>query len=107
MDEARAVIHRLERIEALEREGATPQLLLAEVRELLREGEEWIRAERDGTDRAEEALDRCRLAHDRGSGCDAAEKFVPALAARPLNPTGSSPSVQAKPASDDRRVPVA
>jgi hypothetical protein len=65
MDEARAVIHRLERIEALEREGAEPQLLLAEVRELLREGEKWVRAERDGTDRAEEALERCRLAHGR------------------------------------------
>jgi len=62
MDEARAVIHRLERIEALEREGAAPELLLAEVRELLREGEEWVRAERDGTGEAVEALERCRLA---------------------------------------------
>jgi len=66
MDEARAVIHRPERIEALDREGATPQLLLAEVRELLREGEEWVRAEREGTDPAAEALERCRLAHDMG-----------------------------------------
>ena len=63
MDEARAVIQRLERIEALEREGATPELVLAEVRELLREGEDWIRAERHGTDAAAEALERCRLAH--------------------------------------------
>jgi hypothetical protein len=62
MDEARAVIERLERIEALEREGATPELVLAEVQELLREGEEWIRAERDGTDSAAEALECCRLA---------------------------------------------
>src|SRR5215475_4313228 len=107
MDEARAVIHRLERIEALEREGADPQLLLAEVRELLREGEEWVRAERDGTDRAEEALERCRLVHGRGSACAAAEKVMPALPARPLNPAGASPSVQAKPAPDDRRMPVA
>jgi len=66
MDEARAVIHRLGRIEALEREGAPPELLLAEVRELLREGEEWVRAEREGTDRAAEALERCSLAHDMG-----------------------------------------
>jgi hypothetical protein len=66
MDEARAVIHRLKRIEALEREGAAPQLLLAEVRELLREGEEWVRAERGGADRAGGALERCRLAHDVG-----------------------------------------
>jgi hypothetical protein len=107
MDEARAVIHRLERIEALEHEGAAPQLLLAEVRELLREGEAWVRAERDGTELATEAIERCRLAHGRGSACDAAEKVVPALPPRPLNPTGSSPSVQAEPASDERRVPVA
>lgn len=66
MDEARAVMHRLERIEALEREGAKPQLLLAEVRELLREGEAWVRAERDGTDLAAQALERCRLAQDAG-----------------------------------------
>jgi hypothetical protein len=66
MDEARAVIRRLERIEALEGEGAGPKQLLAEVRELLREGEAWIEAERDGTDLAAEALDRCRLAHDAG-----------------------------------------
>jgi hypothetical protein len=64
MDEARAVIQRLERIEALEREGAAPQLLLAEVRELLREGEEWVRAERVGIGPAAEALDRCRLAYE-------------------------------------------
>jgi hypothetical protein len=66
MEEARAVMHRLERIEALEREGAEPQLLLAEVRELLREGEVWVKAERDGTDPAAKALERCRLAHDAG-----------------------------------------
>jgi len=66
MDEARAVMHRLERIEALEREGAEPKQLLAEVRELLREGEAWIEAERDGTKFAAEALERCRLAHDAG-----------------------------------------
>jgi len=59
-------MHRLQRIEALEREGAAPQLLLAEVRELLREGEAWVRAERDGTDVAAEALERCRLAHELG-----------------------------------------
>jgi hypothetical protein len=67
MDEARAVIHRLKRIEALEREGATPQLLLAEVRELLREGEAWVRAERDGTELAATALERCRLAYEAGA----------------------------------------
>jgi len=76
MDEARAVIHRLERIEALDREGATPQLLLADVRELLREGEEWVRAEREGTDRAAEALERCSLAHDIGGGSGGVESHA-------------------------------
>jgi hypothetical protein len=67
VDEARAVLHRLERIEALEREGAPPRTLLAEVRELLREGEAWLETERDGTAPAAEALERCRLAHDAGA----------------------------------------
>jgi hypothetical protein len=66
VDEARAVIQRLERIEALEREGAGPKQLLAEVRELLREGEVWLEQEREGTDLAADALDRCRTAHDAG-----------------------------------------
>jgi hypothetical protein len=64
VDEARAVIHRLERIEALEREGAGPKQLLAEVRELLREGEAWLETEREGTELAADALERCRKAHD-------------------------------------------
>ncbi len=59
-------MHRLERIEALEREGAGPRQLLAEVRELLREGEAWLETERDGTDVAADALERCRQAHDAG-----------------------------------------
>ena len=47
MDEARAVLERLERIEALEREGAHPQHLLAELRALVSEAEAWARRERD------------------------------------------------------------
>jgi hypothetical protein len=64
MDEARAVLHRLERIEALEREGAPARSLLAEVHALLAEAEIWVAAERDGTDLAEQALLRCRDAVD-------------------------------------------
>ena len=64
MDEARAVITRLARIEALEREGAPPRAVLAEVRELLREGEAWIESERDGIELAADALERCRFAKD-------------------------------------------
>ena len=47
MDEARAVMRRLERIEALEREDAHPAALLAELHELVREAEAWARVEGD------------------------------------------------------------
>jgi hypothetical protein len=47
MDEARAVLSRLERIEALERERAHPTAVLAELQELVREAEKWARLEGD------------------------------------------------------------
>jgi hypothetical protein len=47
MDEARAVLARLERIEALERDGAGVTPLLTELRELVREATEWAERERD------------------------------------------------------------
>jgi hypothetical protein len=47
MKEARAVLARLERIETLERERAGVPLLLAELRELVREASEWAERERD------------------------------------------------------------
>jgi hypothetical protein len=47
MEEARAVMARLERIETLEREGAGVPSLLAELRELIREAGEWAERERD------------------------------------------------------------
>jgi non-ribosomal peptide synthetase component F len=47
MDEARAVLARLERIEAFERAGAGAPLLLPELRELVREATEWAERERD------------------------------------------------------------
>ena len=56
MDEARAVMQRLDRIEALEREGAHPTTVLAELRELVREAEAWARVEADG--RAQQAAER-------------------------------------------------
>jgi hypothetical protein len=52
MDEARAVLARLERIEALEREGADAHSLLAELRELVREAALWAECERDPQARA-------------------------------------------------------
>ena len=60
VEEARAVIHRLDRIDALEREGAHPTTLLAELRELVREAEAWAR--REGDERAQRAVERCEEA---------------------------------------------
>lgn len=48
MDEARKVIRRLERIEALQSSRAPAEELLGEVRQLLREGEAWLAAEQNG-----------------------------------------------------------
>ncbi len=47
MEEARAVLARLERIEQLDRAGAPPAALLPELRALVGEAEEWARRERD------------------------------------------------------------
>ncbi|HZC74979.1 MAG TPA: hypothetical protein VE220_03305 [Gaiellaceae bacterium] len=47
MEEARAVLARLERIETLEREGAEASSLLVELRELIREATDWAARERD------------------------------------------------------------
>jgi hypothetical protein len=47
MEEARAVLARLERIEALDRAHAEPGVLLGELRELVREVEIWAKRERD------------------------------------------------------------
>ena len=41
MEESRAILRRLERIEALDRAGADAGRLLGELRELLAEAEEW------------------------------------------------------------------
>jgi hypothetical protein len=57
MDEARAVIDRLDRIEALERDGAPPGVLLEELRGLVRDAETWARLEGDA--RAAAAVGRC------------------------------------------------
>ncbi len=61
MDEARAVLARLERIEALERESAPASALLAELRLLVTEAEAWVRADRPGA-QAEDAVARCSAA---------------------------------------------
>jgi hypothetical protein len=60
MDEARAVLRRLRRIDALERERASASLLLAEVHALLVEAEAWLAVEGAGADDAARALEQCR-----------------------------------------------
>ena len=61
MEEAR-VLARLDRIDALDREGAPPGELLAELRGLLREAETWSREPRRATDGNEEVVERLRTA---------------------------------------------
>jgi hypothetical protein len=60
VDEARAVIDRLDRIEQLEQNHAPPAVLLAELRDLVRAAETWARVERDT--RARAAVERCEEA---------------------------------------------
>jgi hypothetical protein len=68
MDEARAVLERLERIEAMDRAGADAPSLLAELRELVREANEWADAENDPAARA--AAEALLVAGRRGAARD-------------------------------------
>lgn len=58
MEEARAVLDRLDRIERLDGAGAPPGELLAELRLLLDEATAWSRADGGG----EEVVERLRAA---------------------------------------------
>ena len=60
MDEARAVIERLERIERLDRSATPAEVVIDELRALVREAEAWTRAERADTKEAETALQSLR-----------------------------------------------
>jgi hypothetical protein len=60
MDEARSVLVRLERIEALDRAGARAPELVAELRALLVEAEAWSR--REGGDAGADAVEQLRAA---------------------------------------------
>ena len=53
VDQARAVLTRLERIDALRRSDAEAAVLLDEVRALLSEAEAWVEADRPGEAAAE------------------------------------------------------
>jgi hypothetical protein len=48
MEEARTIIRRLGRIETLRNGDAPAETVLGELRHLLREGEAWLAAERNG-----------------------------------------------------------
>ena len=61
MDESR-VLARLDRIDELDRRGAAPAELLAELRELLREAETLARDGADTTNETEEVVGRLRTA---------------------------------------------
>ncbi len=65
MDESRAVLERLERIEALDRAGAERGVLLIELRSLLGEAEAWSSTE--GGDAGEAAVDNLRTALARAT----------------------------------------
>jgi hypothetical protein len=60
MEEARRLLARLERIEALDRRRAAPADLLDELQALLTEAEAWARAEHPVPNEAIDAVDRCR-----------------------------------------------
>jgi hypothetical protein len=61
MEEARTVLERLRRIDALKTQGAPAEVLLGEVRALLGEAEIWLDAE-GAPSRAASALDCSREA---------------------------------------------
>ncbi len=56
------ILDRLERIDGLRREDAPAAVLLDEVRSLLADAEEWLRAEPDAPGRAAAAIQRSREA---------------------------------------------
>jgi hypothetical protein len=60
VDEARRVLARLERIDALDRERALPEVLLRELWALLDEADAWVHAERALPKAALEAVVRYR-----------------------------------------------
>jgi hypothetical protein len=61
MEEARRVLDRLARIEALDGGSTPPEVVLGELRELVREAESWLRSEPE-PGAAVQALARCQEA---------------------------------------------
>jgi hypothetical protein len=89
VDEARRVIRRLERIETLQGAEAPAADLLAEVRQLLREGEAWLAVERanGGSGNGEAGGGHTAAAEAALRGCRASigerEEVVPGGAVSP------------------------
>jgi hypothetical protein len=88
VDEARRVIRRLERIETLQGAEAPAADLLAEVRQLLREGEAWLAVEHErGSGDAVVGASQTAAAEAALRGCRAtigeAEEVVPRGAVSP------------------------
>jgi len=63
VDESKAILERLERIETLDRRGAAPAELVDELRALLEEAEAWSRVE--GGDAGARAVEDLRGALER------------------------------------------
>jgi hypothetical protein len=63
VDESRAILERIERIEALDRAGAKPVDLVDELRALLVEAEAW--SNREGGDAGARAVEELRAALQR------------------------------------------
>jgi hypothetical protein len=77
MDEARRVVERLERIEAMRASSAPAGELLDELRSLLRDGHAWLASEGErGTAGAAAALDRLAGALEPRTGVPQAEGVV-------------------------------
>ena len=67
MEEARRVLERLDRVEALHLSDAPAAVVLNELRALMSEAEDWLAAEGPAVEAAAGALERCRWALDARS----------------------------------------
>ena len=67
VEKEHAVYERLERIDGLRRDDAPAEVLLDEVRALLSEAEDWVRAGSGVPSRAAEAVERAQAALDAGA----------------------------------------
>jgi hypothetical protein len=88
MDEARAVLARLDRIEALDRGQAPPGVLLAELRELVAEAERWARRERDDGALRAAGQSRAALEPPTGRRWDHQERGSTSSSWQPIAPLG-------------------